>query len=680
MTAAVHRTSTPSLSVPPSQNTAPVLEFNCLYTHDIRRKQKRWQDGFLRFHTFNKRVMVYDVPRNFIGDMHWKEDAVLQEGDEMTLEKDAVLVQVAESVGRTETDLTELKQSAKKSRQAKGVQRSSSPAGGVATPTRVMGPPTTRPGTASAAAVGSQPKHRSLNALLGTPKGRIGKANMPTKSPFEVRRAEENEEWESGRPPKRTKADGWNVTRTTTAPRPDAHRETPLWKRTADARAKAAKRASLPHGQQRLGTKEVIDLSDDGEDSPSKFLPAFSSDAVGPASSPVREVSPPDRPALKTTIRSSSPAFQTQVRGNGKTKEPREERQVETPDRHEQGAWGDDAGKSDEPADTEVHVAPPFLPPSTKASQTLRMTTGTQKRKTLACLDDVPPPSARTTEHDVTTESSRPTSNKRKTQRDLLEERLAKMKKIAQQRAEDLNAVIDDAEATASELRRIDDTSGRQTEPPREEPAMEKPDRHDRQFRRVVSERGTAASTARPAKRVLGAPVRVSRPPVVSAENGNAQQSRAASEAAVEAPQNRSPTPPQAPVVPPPAPSRQATTTTLPQQEDTQPPPPAPDPGTPPSAAPQPARRRPGIGRREVRKSAQACFPTSLNVASNGTSTVMLNKPFQAPKPPAQPKPQPASSEAGPWTREAFDLFEWRPHGWDEEKWCVAKEDADAAS
>jgi hypothetical protein len=72
MTAAVHRMGTPSLSIPPSQNTAPVLEFNCLYTHDIRRKQKRWQDGFLRFHTFNKRVMVYDVPRNFIGDMHRK--------------------------------------------------------------------------------------------------------------------------------------------------------------------------------------------------------------------------------------------------------------------------------------------------------------------------------------------------------------------------------------------------------------------------------------------------------------------------------------------------------------------------------------------------------------------------------------------------------------------------------
>ena len=114
MTAAVYRTTRPSLSVPHTQNTAPVLEFNCLYTHDVRRKQKRWQDGFLRFHTFNKRVMVYDVPRNFIGDTHWKAEEAVQYGDEVTLEKDGVLVQVAESVGRTETDLTELRRSKNK--------------------------------------------------------------------------------------------------------------------------------------------------------------------------------------------------------------------------------------------------------------------------------------------------------------------------------------------------------------------------------------------------------------------------------------------------------------------------------------------------------------------------------------------------------------------------------------
>jgi hypothetical protein len=62
-------------------------------------------------------------------------------------------------------------------------------------------------------------------------------------------------------------------------------------------------------------------------------------------------------------------------------------------------------------------------------------------------------------------------------------------------------------------------------------------------------------------------------------------------------------------------------------------------------------------------------------VAANGTSTVILAKPFQAPKPPAPPKAPTPPEETGPWTREAFDLFNWRPPGWDEEKWCVSKGD-----
>ncbi|KAM0716517.1 hypothetical protein Q7P37_007962 [Cladosporium fusiforme] len=682
MTAAVHRMGTPSLSVPPSQNTAPVLEFNCLYTHDIRRKQKRWQDGFLRFHTFNKRVMVYDVPRNFIGDMHWKEDAALQEGDEMTLEKDAVLVQVAESVGRTETDLTELKQSAKKSKQVQGTRRSSSPARGVATPSRVMGPPVARPGTTNAAGINTQPKHRSLNALLGTPKGRIGVANMPSKSPFETRRAEENEAWGDGRPAKRSKADNWSVTRTTTVPRPDAHRETPLWKRTSEARAKAAKRVSLPTGQQKLGTKEVIDLSDDGEDSPSRFLPHFSSDAVGPASSPVREIPPPPPAAPKTTVRSSSPAFQTQNLEKMKSRVAKEKPQAETPVRTSKIVGRvdtDTLNETPELAASELPIAPPFLPASTKASQTLRMATSAPKRKTLACLDGSPARPARTVDRSATTESHTPATNKRKTQRDLLEERLAKMKKIAQQRAEDLNAVIDDADATASELERVDDTpETRRTEPPREEPAMEKP---DRPFRRVVSERGMAASTSTSVKRVPDAPVRITRSPVVIAENKRAEQPKTASAnaSAAEAPHDKAAVPPDPSVAPPVAPSRPIATTALPQQAAKFPQP-DPQPSPPPVAAPQPARRRPGIGRREIRKSASACFPTALNVASNGTSTVMLNKPFHAPKPPAQPKQQPASNETGPWTREAFDLFAWRPPGWDEEKWCVPDTGGESAT
>ncbi|WYZ45490.1 hypothetical protein EsH8_VIII_000806 [Colletotrichum jinshuiense] len=87
---------------------APVLEYICLFTHDLKRKQKRWQDGRLKFHTFNKRIMVYDERGNFIGDMHWREDFDFGEGEEFNLERGAVIVQVAECIGSKDQDLTEL--------------------------------------------------------------------------------------------------------------------------------------------------------------------------------------------------------------------------------------------------------------------------------------------------------------------------------------------------------------------------------------------------------------------------------------------------------------------------------------------------------------------------------------------------------------------------------------------
>src|SRR6266536_3295283 len=98
---------TPSVSVAPTQNTAPILEFKCLFTHDLRRKQKRWQDGRLRFHTFNRRVMVYDPQGNFIGDLHWRQSEEVEDGDEMTLER-GVKVQVEERIGKADQDVSEV--------------------------------------------------------------------------------------------------------------------------------------------------------------------------------------------------------------------------------------------------------------------------------------------------------------------------------------------------------------------------------------------------------------------------------------------------------------------------------------------------------------------------------------------------------------------------------------------
>ena len=179
----------PAFTVPSTQNTAPVLEYRCLYTHDLRRKQKRWQDGLLRFHTFNKRIMVYDVSRNYIGDMHWREDEILQDGDEFELDR-GVLIQVGEATGSREQDLTGLFEKRKKAPE-------------VTLNEEVPHQPVAVPMARSTTAQPSQLRPKTLNALLGTPKGRVGRAALPTKSPHEL----ENSSWDPNRPAKRQRID-----------------------------------------------------------------------------------------------------------------------------------------------------------------------------------------------------------------------------------------------------------------------------------------------------------------------------------------------------------------------------------------------------------------------------------------------------------------------------------------
>ena len=97
-----HGAPTVVSAIPSQSVTAPINEHNCLYTYDVNRKrQKRWQDGFLRFHTFNKKCMLYDGSRNLIGGTHWQDDGAIQDGDEITIEGAGVMVSVAEKL-RTE--------------------------------------------------------------------------------------------------------------------------------------------------------------------------------------------------------------------------------------------------------------------------------------------------------------------------------------------------------------------------------------------------------------------------------------------------------------------------------------------------------------------------------------------------------------------------------------------------
>lgn len=155
----------------PPPTSAAVLEFICLFTHDLRRKQKRWQDGRLKYHTFNNRVMVYDDRGNFVGDMHWRHDWDLAEGEEVQLERGGVIVQVQELSSRCEQDLSELlakRAKDKEQRQMQAVARSPAPSAMSRTAVR---PAVTRP----------------LHRVIGTPSGHHGRALVPKESPYEQR-------------------------------------------------------------------------------------------------------------------------------------------------------------------------------------------------------------------------------------------------------------------------------------------------------------------------------------------------------------------------------------------------------------------------------------------------------------------------------------------------------------
>ncbi|RDL41597.1 uncharacterized protein BP5553_01576 [Venustampulla echinocandica] len=188
---------TAPLDVPQTQNTAPVLEFRCLYTQDLRRKQKRWQDGRLKFHTFNKRVMIYDEQSNFVGDTHWRDDDEFTEGEELQLDRRGILVEVGECLGKRDQDLTELLSKRAQEKEGRAAARIANPS-----PTTSVG----RFQNVRAAVTTLTPK--PLSALL-TPSRHYGRAMVSNASPFEERQRLENgnHNEEANRPAKRRKPD-----------------------------------------------------------------------------------------------------------------------------------------------------------------------------------------------------------------------------------------------------------------------------------------------------------------------------------------------------------------------------------------------------------------------------------------------------------------------------------------
>ncbi|KAM0527366.1 hypothetical protein ACHAQF_001379 [Verticillium nonalfalfae] len=174
---------------------APVLDYACLFSHDLKRKQKRWQDGRLKFHCFNKRVMVYDERGNFIGDTHWTMDYDLDEGEEFQLARGCVVVQVSECLGRKEQDLSALIDQRYKHKEER---KAHADAAAASKPYRPAPTPHRPP----------MPITQTMTTIA-TPRGnQLGRAVLPTLSPFEQRNLHAQESAqrdEQARPAKRRK-------------------------------------------------------------------------------------------------------------------------------------------------------------------------------------------------------------------------------------------------------------------------------------------------------------------------------------------------------------------------------------------------------------------------------------------------------------------------------------------
>ncbi|WEW56404.1 hypothetical protein PRK78_001847 [Emydomyces testavorans] len=184
------RATTTSFSVGTSQYTAPVIKFRCLYTFDVKRKAKRWQDGYLQFHTFNRRAMVYGSSSDLIGDIYVRGNDGVQGGQQLELER-GVLVDVGECLEKTETDLTELLDK----RKSNAVMSSSK---------TVLRRMSTAPGNGSSL-MNPSAQAKPLSELLGKHRTSIGRAVLPTKSPFEIRHENNQYDRAAERPTKRRK-------------------------------------------------------------------------------------------------------------------------------------------------------------------------------------------------------------------------------------------------------------------------------------------------------------------------------------------------------------------------------------------------------------------------------------------------------------------------------------------
>lgn len=130
--------------------------------------------------------MVYDISRNFIGDTHWRDGGVIEDGDELELDK-GVLIQVGEKTESVEQDLRGLFEKKGKGRRNQGESGSGEADDDDDNGVSLVLPDPAPPGQTGMSAP-SQLRPKTLNAILGAPSGSLGRATLPVKSPCELRR------------------------------------------------------------------------------------------------------------------------------------------------------------------------------------------------------------------------------------------------------------------------------------------------------------------------------------------------------------------------------------------------------------------------------------------------------------------------------------------------------------
>jgi hypothetical protein len=414
--------STPHSQLPASQ-TAPVAEFRCLYTPDIRKKQKKWQDGYLKFHFFNSRVMVYDQGRNFLGDTYYKDSDELHEGDELTLDK-GVMVEVAEAMGTTQTDLTPLFE---KKPKEPPPPPSAPPPRRFQPPSQVARPQVT-PAANAVRANAQQPRHRSLNTLLGTPKGPIGKS-VPIVSPYEARQEKEREkenDFAVDRAAKRQKTTHSSTSSATLRVSSPVPEESPVPKKSVSVPAKAPRAKPTRSARPIPQGASVIHLDDNDVTLPPSSPPslpgtpppvprAISKPTVTPA--PHVEPAVLDCPALQTPKipRGEVPVPSVKAARTPQAPAPPSSPPVSAANRLTNVDFAVEPTPVKEPArkvldrPVALPAAEPSLPPRSLKAKSLRLSKGV-KRGTLMMCQPPPPPSRSRGSSEVRLTSERPAS------------------------------------------------------------------------------------------------------------------------------------------------------------------------------------------------------------------------------------------------------------------------------